>query len=268
MLDAEITTYNQKLDDEFRKLEPPANHDTPVPPHPNQAKEKQMQRRGEAPRRDSLARVAGVDLTRIDGISTEAATTILDEVGPDLSRFPTEHHFVSLLKLCPRRAVSGGKQLSKRGRKGTGANRIAGILRMAAVSLGRSKSGLGANFRRVARHKDGGVAVFATARKRLLWLTPAPLRSALRRHRRGRLRQALPGAAAEGAPRHRPRARARARPALNYPCCGPSTGVVSGQLGGLEPGLYRPALPPCRGRAARNDCGGVPTRVLKNLVKL
>lgn len=124
-----------------------------------------MKRRGETLRRDSLVRFADVDLTRIDGISVEAATTILDEVGPDLSRFPDEHHFVSWLKLCPRRPVSGGKQLSKRGRKGTGANRIAGILRMAAVSLCRSKTALGAYYRRVAHTKDGGVAVFATARK-------------------------------------------------------------------------------------------------------
>lgn len=165
MLEAEIAAYNRKLDEELKKLEPPDRQDTPVPPHPNKAKEKQMERRGDTPRRNSLARVAGVDLTRIDGISVEAATTILDEVGPDLNRFPTEHHFVSWLKLCPRRPVSGGKQLSKRGRKGTGANRIAGILRMAALSLSRSKSALGAYYRRVARHKDGSVAVFATARK-------------------------------------------------------------------------------------------------------
>lgn len=165
MLQNEIATYNQKLNEELAKLEPPKSQDTPVPPHPNHAKEKQLERHGDTPRRDSLARVAGVDLTRIDGISVEAATTILDEVGPDLSRFPSEHHFVSWLKLCPRRAVSGGKPLSKKQRKGTGANRITAVLRMAATSLSRSKTALGAYFRRVAHHKDGSVAVFATARK-------------------------------------------------------------------------------------------------------
>jgi transposase len=36
---------------------------------------------------------------------------------------------------------------------------------MAAVSLQRSKTALGAAFRRIARHKDAAVAVFATARK-------------------------------------------------------------------------------------------------------
>ena len=36
---------------------------------------------------------------------------------------------------------------------------------MAATALQRSKSALGASFRRVARHKGGAVAVFATARQ-------------------------------------------------------------------------------------------------------
>ncbi len=36
---------------------------------------------------------------------------------------------------------------------------------MAALSLQRSKTALGAFFRRKARHKGGAVAVFATARK-------------------------------------------------------------------------------------------------------
>jgi len=38
------------------------------------------------------------------------------------------------------------------------------VLRMAATSLQRSKTALGAAFRRIARHKGGAVAVFATAR--------------------------------------------------------------------------------------------------------
>jgi transposase len=36
---------------------------------------------------------------------------------------------------------------------------------MAALAVGRSKTALGAYYRRIARHKGGAVAVFATARK-------------------------------------------------------------------------------------------------------
>jgi hypothetical protein len=68
------------------------------------------------------------------------------------------------LRLCPRTPISGGKPVNKR-RNRRGANRIAGVLRMAATSLQRSKTALGASFRRIARRKGGAVAVFATARQ-------------------------------------------------------------------------------------------------------
>jgi len=55
-----------------------------------------------------------VDLLRIDGIGSSAAQTIINEVGMDLSAFPTEKHFVSWLRLSPRTPISGGKPLKKR----------------------------------------------------------------------------------------------------------------------------------------------------------
>ena len=64
-----------------------------------------------------------------------------------------------------RTAVSGGKPLPRKKSGGLGSNRVAAALRMAAVALQRSHSALGAAFRRISRHKDYRVAVFATARK-------------------------------------------------------------------------------------------------------
>lgn len=90
---------------------------------------------------------------------------MLTEAGTDLAAFPSEHNFVSWLHLCPRTPISGGKTLKKKKHNGLGANRIAIALRMAASSLQRSKTALGAYFRRIARHKGAAVAVFATARK-------------------------------------------------------------------------------------------------------
>lgn len=163
-LETEITAYDARLLKEIAALQPPDRHAAPVPPHPNAAKDKAIKSRGEQPARTTLWRFAGVDLTRVDGISAGAAQVVLTEVGPQLAAFPSEDHFVSWLRLCPRTPISGGQPLKKR-RNGLGANRIAGVLRMAATSLQRSKTALGASFRRLARRKGGAVAVFATARQ-------------------------------------------------------------------------------------------------------
>ena len=115
--------------------------------------------------RTELWRFAGVDLTRIDGIGTESALTLLTEAGLDLTAFPSEKHFVSWLRLAPRTAFSGGKPLRHKKTDGTGSTRVAAVLRMAAVSLKHSKTALGAAFRRKARHKGWTVAVFSMARR-------------------------------------------------------------------------------------------------------
>ena len=133
-------------------------------PHPHPTKQRALNKRGEQELRTALWRVSGADLTRIDGISAPAAQIVLSEIGLDLSSFPTEKHFVSWLRLSPKTAYSAGKPLRKR-HKGTGSTRVANVLRMAALSLTRSASALGAYFRKIARHKGGGTAVFATARK-------------------------------------------------------------------------------------------------------
>lgn len=163
-IQAMIATYEARLQKQVEALQPPERKDQPPPSHPNPVKEKAIRGRGEQEGRQTLWRFAGVDLTRIDGVSTGTAQVVLTEVGMDLSAFPSEKDFVSWLRLCPRTPISGGKPLSKK-RKGMGATRVAGVLRMAALSLSRSKTALGAYFRRVARKNDGAVAVFATARK-------------------------------------------------------------------------------------------------------
>jgi len=163
-LEAQISCYDSQLRSELAQMTPKGRGDKEVPPHPNPQKEKAIRKRGDQPGRTAFWRFAGCDLTRIDGISAGAAQVILTEVGMDVSAFPSEKHFVSWLRLCPRTAISGGKPLKKKS-NGTGSNRTAGVLRMAAVSLSRSKSALGAQFRRIARRRSGALAVFVLARK-------------------------------------------------------------------------------------------------------
>jgi transposase len=158
-----IASYDARLLEEIEALQPPERQSEQVPPHPNQGKEKSIRTRGDQKLRTTLWRFAGADLCRIDGISVGTAQTILTELGTNLAAFPTEHNFVSWLRLCPRTPISGGKPLKKR-RNALGANRIAGALRMAALTLARSKTALGGAFRRLARRTSGALAVFATAR--------------------------------------------------------------------------------------------------------
>jgi transposase len=164
VLEEQIAAYDARLRQELETLQPPERQDQPVPRHPNAGKEKAIKARGDQPGRLTLWRFSGVDLTRIDGISAGTAQIVLTEIGSSVASFPSEDHFASWLRLCPRTPISGGKPLKKR-RNGLGANRISGALRMAATSLQRSKTALGAAFRRIARHKGGAVAVFAIARK-------------------------------------------------------------------------------------------------------
>jgi transposase len=66
--------------------------------------------------RTALARWAGVDLTRINGMAVTSVLTVLSEIGPDLSRFASVKHFCSWLGLCTGTRISGGKVLSARTR--------------------------------------------------------------------------------------------------------------------------------------------------------
>jgi transposase len=111
--------------------------------------------------RGELYRISGTDLTQIDGINVMTAQTIIAEVGVDMSRFPSEAHFASFLGLCPDNQITGGK-VRRRGTKHV-QNRAATALRLAATSLWRSKTYLGAKFRRLRARLGAPKAITAMA---------------------------------------------------------------------------------------------------------
>lgn len=113
--------------------------------------------------RQRLHHVAGVDLTAIEGIEESTALVVLSEIGTDMSRWPSEKHFGSWLGLAPNPKKSGGKVKSSATRPGV--NRAAQALRLAAKNLQRSKSALGAFFRRIAARRGLAKAITATAYK-------------------------------------------------------------------------------------------------------
>jgi len=110
-----------------------------------------------------LHRIFGVDLTKVPGINVLTTQTLLAEIGPDFSRFPSGPEFASWLGLCSDNRVSGGKVLSVKTRKVK--NRAATALRMAALSVHRSQSFLGHFYRRMRAKLGAPKAITATAHK-------------------------------------------------------------------------------------------------------
>jgi transposase len=113
--------------------------------------------------RTALYYASGVDLTAIEGIDELHALTLVSELGSDFTKWPTVKHFACWLGLCPNWQKTGGKVKSSRVRRGK--NRAALALRLAAWSLMRSQSYLGAYLRRQRSRLGAPKAITATAHK-------------------------------------------------------------------------------------------------------
>jgi transposase len=113
--------------------------------------------------RQALADWAGVDLTRINSLEVTLVMKILSDLGPDLSRFANVKHFCSWLGLCTATKISGAKVMSASTKRS--ANRVRQALKMAAMSLSRSQSALGAFYRRLCTRMDKPRANTAVAHK-------------------------------------------------------------------------------------------------------
>jgi transposase len=137
----------------------PRGPDTATPP-------RARQRQKNEPRfeiRAVLNSLLGVDLTEVHGLGPYSVLRIFAECGSDMTRWPTAKHFTSWLTLAPGNKISGGKILSAKTRRS--ANRATVLLRLAAVSVSRTATALGAFFRRLAARVGEAKAVTATARK-------------------------------------------------------------------------------------------------------
>ncbi|KTD74811.1 IS110 family transposase [Legionella waltersii] len=110
-----------------------------------------------------LYRLTGVDLLAVPGINNISALQLLSEVGFDMTRWKNSKQFSSWLGLCPGNKVSGGKRLS--GKTKPSNNKAAATLRMAASTLYRSQTSLGAYLRRLKSRIGPMKAITATAHK-------------------------------------------------------------------------------------------------------
>jgi transposase len=154
--DRQIEQYLTQLEDRGQGAELPKE----------KRKTRLRKKRGNAPAfdlRQELFRMIGTDLTQIDGIDVMTAMTILSELGWDMSKWKTENHFVSWLRLCPDNKISGAKIIGK-GRLPTN-NRATLALKMAASGLRASNTYLGAQSRRLNAKLGAPVAIKAMAAK-------------------------------------------------------------------------------------------------------
>src|SRR6266567_2580744 len=154
--DRQLAQYLQQREDRSQSA--------PLPEEKRKGRLKK--KKGNAPQfdlREGLFRMTGTDLTRIDGIDVMTATTIISEAGWDMSKWKTEDHFVSWLRLCPDNRISGNKVIGK-GRLPTN-NPITIALKMAASTLRQSKTYLGAQFRRFRTTLGAPIAIKAMAAK-------------------------------------------------------------------------------------------------------
>ena len=157
-----LQACDPQIEQQYSAIKPTVDDDLPpLPPDP-----KVNSHSKNAPTfdvRTQLYRLTGVDLTVVDGLDDSSAQTILAEIGTDMSKWPTVKHFCSWLGLAPHNDIMGGKVIKSRTM--TIHHRAAQALRMAAQSLNRSQSALGAFYRRMRARLGGEQASVATAHK-------------------------------------------------------------------------------------------------------
>jgi len=101
-------------------------------------------------------------LSAIPGVSALSATTILSEIGRDMSRFDTAGHLVSWAGLCPGQNQSAGKRRATRLRKG--APWLKTMLVQCGWAASRAKNSyFSAQFRRLKSRRGPQKAVCAVA---------------------------------------------------------------------------------------------------------
>ena len=161
--DVDLEVLLKQLPDAEIDPQPPAANPPGKSKRRRQKKDRSSKNQPSFDLSGELKRVTGVDLTRIDGVKEMTIQTIITEAGLDMSKWPTENHFVSWIGLSPRNDVSGGKVLKKKTRKVV--SRLATGLRLAATTLRASDSYLGEQFRRLRTRLGAPKAITAMGAK-------------------------------------------------------------------------------------------------------
>ncbi len=151
------------LEQQYQTMESRWEPDAPLPDLPPAKPSSKSKNELSFNARSQMARVIGVDLVAVMGLSAVTVQTILSEIGTDMARFPTVKHFCSWLGLAPHNDISGGKVLRSRTMKVR--NRANQAFRQAAQSVAQSDSSYGAYYRAMRSRLGPKQAIVATAHK-------------------------------------------------------------------------------------------------------
>ena len=151
------------LEQYYQAMESRGQADAPLPDLPPAKGDAKSKNAMNFNARAQLARVVGVDLVAVMGLSAITVQTIISEIGTDMERFPTVKHFCSWLGLAPHNDISGGRVL--RSRTMTVRNRASQAFRQAAQSVAQSHSSFGAYYRAMRARLGPRQAIVATAHK-------------------------------------------------------------------------------------------------------
>lgn len=110
-----------------------------------------------------LIRLYGVNVSSVSGINDYTLLRLIGETGVDMSKFPSNKHFVSWCGLSPKHHKSG--KINKRV-KATRCNKTGQIFKEIAQGLINSKHiAIGSFIRKLKARKDSAIAIKAGARK-------------------------------------------------------------------------------------------------------
>jgi len=156
----QIAACDVQLETMYQQLEPAA---APVADLAPQQQKTRRKNQTHFDLRKQLHRLLGIDLTEVDGFDSLTVQTLVSEIGTDVDAWPTIKHFTSWLALSPNNKITGGKVRGRHTKKSS--NRANTAFRLAAQSVARSDSAVGAFYRRKRAHLGPAKAIVATAHK-------------------------------------------------------------------------------------------------------
>jgi transposase len=158
-----IVECDTKLEQYYQAMESRWEPDAPLPDLPPAKPDSKSKNALTFNARAQIARVIGVDLVAVMGLSAVTVQIILSQIGTDMERFPSVKHFCSWLGLAPHNDISGGKVLRSRTMKVR--NRANQAFRQAAQSVAKSDSSFGVYYRAMRARLGPKQAIVATAHK-------------------------------------------------------------------------------------------------------